>query len=425
MKTLTLLSVLTFVSLNVHAQETNSKPAAGKTMVARGPVAAVSESSANTRKLKRRSPIYGDDVVETGENGKAQLRMTDGGMIALKENSQLVISEYEYSVENGRGSVAMELLKGGLRSVTGSIKAESGDYKLKTPVGSIGIRGTHYEVEIVGSTIWVAVWDGAVDLDISSGDQAGSTLSLGQSEGFSYASIDSNGTVTTYIEPPETFESGMTPDTEEVDDTSSEDEQSEEQSSSSTVASNSVAVTITTEEDANEEAEEAATEDAQNEQSQQVAEAEESDSEFELTELTIATEDLDSSAISDVEQLIADRTGELSYGQVASAEVSSSAGSVSDFQMNMTIDFDNATIPEGNMSFTDSGGEWFATFDGVINEDQMALGISSASHGNNQATGEINAIFTDGIDSILGNFTLSEILNSGVFANGSFQIIRD
>ena len=69
-------------------------------------------------------------------------------MIALKENSELVIANYQYSGETGEGSVAMELLKGGLRSVTGAIKSESGDYNLKTPVGSIGIRGTHFEVEL-------------------------------------------------------------------------------------------------------------------------------------------------------------------------------------------------------------------------------------------------------------------------------------
>ncbi|MDC2889457.1 FecR family protein [Psychrosphaera algicola] len=190
-----LLSGLMFIS-NGQAQT-----AAGKTLVTRGAVSAISSSGADTRKLKRRSPIYSSDVVSTGANAKAQLRMTDGGMIALKENSELLISDYKFSDDNGRGSVVMELVKGGLRSVTGSIKAESGDYKLKTPVGSIGIRGTHYEVEIVGGTIWVAVWDGAVDLDITSGDQSGSTLSLGQNEGYSYASIDPQGKVTTFIEP--------------------------------------------------------------------------------------------------------------------------------------------------------------------------------------------------------------------------------
>ena len=69
---------------------------AGKTMLARGDVMASDDTNTDSRKLRRRSPIYGNDVVVTGAEAKAQLRMTDGGMIALKENSELQIANYQY-----------------------------------------------------------------------------------------------------------------------------------------------------------------------------------------------------------------------------------------------------------------------------------------------------------------------------------------
>ncbi|MDO6718225.1 FecR family protein [Psychrosphaera sp. 1_MG-2023] len=418
-----LLSGLMFIS-NSQAQT-----AAGKTLVTRGEVSAISSSGADTRKLKRRSPIYSSDVVSTGANAKAQLRMTDGGMIALKENSELLISDYKFSDDNGRGSVVMELVKGGLRSVTGSIKAESGDYKLKTPVGSIGIRGTHYEVEIVGGTIWVAVWDGAVDLDITSGDQSGSTLSLGQNEGYSYASIDPQGKVTTFIEPPQTFETGMTTEADDIDQNEEEEEEEEtqEESTSSTVATTTVVASITVEADSdseeNTDAEDEAEIDSEVEQAQEVATTVEEDADNLIEdESFLATDDFNSLDTTPIEELLAERTGDFTYNQLANSSLESSVGPVSNFQVAMTIDFDKGTVPEGNMSFDDAGGEWFATFDGVINIDEIDLDITYASHGDNLADGDIEVDFLDGLDSIIGDFTLEEIANPDINVKGTFTI---
>ena len=118
---------------------------AGKTMIARGDVKAYEEAEAQ-RKLKRRAPIYNVDTVTTAEKSKAQFRMTDGTLLALKENTTLLISEYQYQENQEGNSAVLELVEGGLRSVTGAIKSNNGQYELKTPVGSIGIRGTHYEI---------------------------------------------------------------------------------------------------------------------------------------------------------------------------------------------------------------------------------------------------------------------------------------
>lgn len=425
------------VSLLLLSNTAMAETEAGKTMIARGTVEAVSSEDQSSRKLRRRSPIFGTDTVATGDNAKAQLRMRDGGMIALKENSELFISDYNFSAENGRGNVVMELVKGGLRSVTGSIKAESGDYKLKTPVGSIGIRGTHYEVEIVGSTIWVAVWDGAVDLDITSGDQAGSTLSLGQDEGYSYASIDANGAVTTYVEPPETFESGMTTDADEVDqEDEAEDENTEEESqesSSSVAATNSVAVQITTEEDAEEEAEaeqaeEQAVADAEVENSQEIATAAEAppitSPELELEENPDNNPFDTVLSPEEIEALVMARTATVSFGGLSDVSVTNANGeAIEDLSVNMTVDFATDRVSDGNMTMTDSGGEWFATFDGYLDRGAILVDFSYVAHGDQLGEGEFGPIYwLDGGETVWAGFTLQEVLNPEINVTGSFII---
>ena len=122
---------------------------AGKTMIATGNVKAISIDNEEKRRLKRRSSVFTNDVVVTGTASKTQLRMSDGSMIALKENTELIISQYNFNSGAEKNSAVLDLVKGGLRSITGAIKADNGQYQLKTPVGSIGIRGTHYEIEIV------------------------------------------------------------------------------------------------------------------------------------------------------------------------------------------------------------------------------------------------------------------------------------
>ncbi|WP_157964805.1 FecR family protein [Algibacillus agarilyticus] len=201
--------------------------AAGKTILARGDVKANNDDK--TRKLKRRSPIYDVDTVITGANSRAQLRMSDGGMLALQENTHLEISKYEYDAEKNKGSAVMNLISGGIRTVTGKLKSENGDYKLETPVGSIGIRGTHYEIEIINGELFIAVWDGAIDISVEVGGSE-QQVSLGDNEDFAYAKIDESGEVTELLEPPENFNEGHSSahndnENDEEDEGSEEEEQ--------------------------------------------------------------------------------------------------------------------------------------------------------------------------------------------------------
>jgi hypothetical protein len=442
------MRILFFVAVLISSEFAGAQTAAGKTMIAKGSVAA--EQNSQERKLKRRSPIYDNEKVTTGDNSKAQLRMTDGGMIALKENSELVIADYQYADETGRGSVAMELLKGGLRSVTGAIKAEQGDYNLKTPVGSIGIRGTHYEVEIVDGDMFLAVWDGAIDVtvEVNGGEEI---VSFGEGEDFSFGVVSSDGEVTELLQAPDNFQEGHSSDddgeeqeeesTEVVEQTEENTQQQDTQQQ--TEQETSEETTNETEEEpsveeiaegdsiiANEGSEEPEeqnepleefNEDLGTEVGQEVAE--DIDQEFqqeEQDESFLATDGLNNIGAVSIEELIADRQGSVSYGSEVLAEAS--VGEVNNFSMGMTIDFESGTVPTGQMTFEDDGGEWFVAFSGIISTANLDLDVTFASHGNNLADGDISATFFDGLDSIVGEFDLYEIANPDVKVKGSFII---
>lgn len=108
--------------------------------------------------LVKGDTILVEDTVATGDASRAQFLMIDGAKIAMRPNSRLRIEEYAYpggeSAAPGQAVVTTSndrsvtsLLKGGFRTITGAIGKDSEDsYRVRTPVGVLGIRGTGFGV---------------------------------------------------------------------------------------------------------------------------------------------------------------------------------------------------------------------------------------------------------------------------------------
>ncbi len=388
---LVLLSLFLFLMTTHYSSYANI--AAGKTILAKGKVEAQHQASKEKRPLRRRSEIFDVDNIITGDKSKAQFSMSDGGLITLKENTEILISNYKFNPEAGESSATLEIVSGGLRSISGLIKKSGGDYQIKTPVGSIGIRGTHFAVEVIDDEVLFAVYSGNIDVELA--DQT--TLSLGSSEDFSFASVNNQGVVTRMIQAPASISLGYSTTAPKKADESAKNENSEDDQASGVVVANTDVAPISTD---------ALTYDGNELDDKGIY----GESEWQgVKDLPIA-------------ELISERTGTLSYSNVSESIVNSSVGQVSDFTMSMTVDFDNASVPGGTLSFSDSEGEWFAAYSGLINIDQLELGINFASHGDNRADGSIFAAFSNGLDELVGGFSLQEINNPSVNADGSFKI---
>ncbi len=148
-------------------------PPAGKVLATQGKVMALS-SQKKMRALRRGSEIYSGDVIRSGSNGKAQLRLSDGTLYALAPNTEFDLELYRYQSRRGEDRSVARLVKGGLRSLTGQIgKEDPSHYELKTPVASIGVRGTSFLVHARGRVVDMEVESGRACLgDICAGDQS-------------------------------------------------------------------------------------------------------------------------------------------------------------------------------------------------------------------------------------------------------------
>ncbi len=121
---------------------------AGKILMAIGEVK-VSRGGQMIPVTKGASIQAGDGVI-TGVASNAQLRMSDGAVIALRAQSEFKINEYNFNGKaDGSEKANVSLVKGGVRAVTGVIGRENKDnLQINAVVATIGIRGTGFNINV-------------------------------------------------------------------------------------------------------------------------------------------------------------------------------------------------------------------------------------------------------------------------------------
>lgn len=88
--------------------------------------------------------LVGDHIV-SGHQSRVGLKMIDGAVISLGADTEFVVNDYNYLAQAEQGKARLELIKGVFRAITGAIgKLKEHDFKVKTTVGTIGIRGTDF-----------------------------------------------------------------------------------------------------------------------------------------------------------------------------------------------------------------------------------------------------------------------------------------
>lgn len=137
-----------------------SKNHVGDVLISRGRALAVAPNS-KARKLVVGDHVFIGDKLITGADGFIRLQMIDDAILDLRCYSIMVIEDYAIKSISGKNRSVLNLLKGSLKKITGSIgKWKEDVYQLKTPVASIGVRGTEYALRVFQSK----GCDGTIDL---------------------------------------------------------------------------------------------------------------------------------------------------------------------------------------------------------------------------------------------------------------------
>ncbi len=127
-----------------------------------------------SRPLSRGAEVRVGETVST-QNGRAQMRFTDGAFVSLQPQTDFKIDNYVFE---GRGtsneSAVMSLLKGGMRTITGLVgRTNREGYKVQTATATVGIRGTEYSISYdEGGSVTMYVAGGAIAVT----NQTGTTV---------------------------------------------------------------------------------------------------------------------------------------------------------------------------------------------------------------------------------------------------------
>lgn len=97
--------------------------------------------------LAKGGNIDSGHAIVTGSDGRAQIRFTDGGLVSLQPNTEFKIASYVDQNNPKQDRFLVDLLRGGMRAITGLIgKRNRDNYRLTTTTATIGIRGSGFKV---------------------------------------------------------------------------------------------------------------------------------------------------------------------------------------------------------------------------------------------------------------------------------------
>ncbi len=145
----TVLGALSAICLALFVQAAHAEMA-GQVQFVNGQVQ-ITSTTGQTRTLQKGDAVYESNTVTTAKGGSAQIKMRDGGLIAVRPDSKLRIDSFVFSgAEDGNERSFFSLLRGGFRAITGLIgQKNKTSYRIVAAATTIGIRGTDHETFLV------------------------------------------------------------------------------------------------------------------------------------------------------------------------------------------------------------------------------------------------------------------------------------
>ncbi|NVK20653.1 MAG: FecR domain-containing protein [Methylocystaceae bacterium] len=165
------LALLTFLfTAPLSAQEV-----AGMVEKIRGIATATNETGVS--ELAPGSTVYVDDSLKTESRARLLIKFKDGSRLTLGENALIIVDDLLYQPDTDKQSQTIDVVRGVFSFVSGSIaKANYSNLTFRTPVATIGIRGT----EFLGGELTVGmaagrphygfqIYDGAIEVQAPGG----------------------------------------------------------------------------------------------------------------------------------------------------------------------------------------------------------------------------------------------------------------
>jgi hypothetical protein len=128
-------------------------------------------AGASTQQLAVGSDLFSNERIRTGAESTAQVLFLDKTSLTIGPRAELTLDRFVYNPSKGTGQVVLNAVQGAFRFVTGSQDPRS--YTIKTPVGTLGVRGTIVDLIVADGKVTVILVEGALTMTVN-----GKTYSL-------------------------------------------------------------------------------------------------------------------------------------------------------------------------------------------------------------------------------------------------------
>jgi hypothetical protein len=114
----------------------------------------------DARTLGVGSEVFQNELVRTGLQSDAKLIFLDDTNLSVGPVSEVTLDRFVYDPDKGAGAVVVRTTKGLFRFVTGSQRPQN--YLIATPIASIGVRGTIFDLLVAPDRVTVLLLEGQV-----------------------------------------------------------------------------------------------------------------------------------------------------------------------------------------------------------------------------------------------------------------------
>jgi FecR-like protein len=156
MKTLVGLLVAMAMFLVLNGTSVSASEPIGKVVSASKTVRA--SGTAGTRVLEKNAAIFQLDRISTNATGTGEFQFNDGTKLAIGPGASLAVNQLVFKSKSRFQKLGLSAARGTFRWISGS--SASSAYKVNTPHGTIGIRGTAFDVTIRSGRVYVALITG-------------------------------------------------------------------------------------------------------------------------------------------------------------------------------------------------------------------------------------------------------------------------
>lgn len=112
-----------------------------------------------TRVLDRSDDVFFLDRISSNGSGSGEFQFRDGTKLAMGPGASLAVDEFVFQGKSRFQKLGLAATRGTFRWISGG--SASSAYKIKTPFGTLGVRGTAFDVTIRNGRVYVALINGS------------------------------------------------------------------------------------------------------------------------------------------------------------------------------------------------------------------------------------------------------------------------